>query len=887
MDETLRALETDRSGLSDAVARRRLRATGPNTLRVAKPRAAWRILLDQLRSVVVLLLIAAAAISFLIADPVEAAAIAAVLAINTLLGFSIEIRARRAMEALLHLDVPRATVIRAGRVREIDARELVPGDVIRVEPGQAVPADARVIEAADLRVDEAPLTGESLPVDKGTEPVADSTPLPDRRNMLYKGTTILAGTGSAVVVATGMATEVGLIGGMVGRIPDERTPLERRLDVLGRRLIWLALAAGALVTALGALRGMPLSDMVRTGIALAIAAVPEGLPAVSTIALAVGVHRMARRHALVRRLPSVETLGSVTVICTDKTGTLTAGEMTVTVILVAGREIAISGTGYVPEGTFTAAGEAATLADDPHLELALRIGMLANRAGLEHGPDGWTINGDPTEAALLVAGRKACLREDSLRAEWPQVAELPFSSERMLMATFNRALDGAIVAHAKGAPSRILDRCARALTSRGEVPLDDRTREELEESNRALAARGLRVLALASGPVPGTDDLEPRELTFVGLVGMLDPPATGVRETIQTFRDAGIRTMMLTGDQRLTADAVARDLGIVSSGDEVVDGQELAGWSPSELARRIDRLGACSRVSPEHKLAIVAALQDQGAIVAMLGDGVNDAAALKKADVGVAMGRRGTDVAKETAAVVLQDDRFRTIGAAVEEGRIIFDNIRKFVFYLFSCNLAEVMVLVGAGVVGLPLPLAPLQILWLNLVTDTFPALALAFEPGEADVMRRPPRDPERAILSAPFLRAIGVYAVLITIPTLTAFVWGLTTHPGSYRYAVTLSFMTLAFAQLFHLGNARSREHVLAGSRATANPYALGAVVLVIGLQLLAVYAPPLAAVLGTEPPSAADWGVVVLLALVPAIVGQARKRWRETPVSSQSAGR
>ncbi|HEX7049540.1 MAG TPA: cation-translocating P-type ATPase [Longimicrobiales bacterium] len=873
VDEALDRLESAPSGLGVREARARLRRFGPNALETAPPASAWRILLDQLRSVVVLLLAVAAAVAWAVGDPLDAAAIGGVVVINTGLGFLTEIRARRAMEALLRLEVAHATVVREGRAQQIDARDLVPGDVIRVEAGDAVPADARLLTSVELRVNEAALTGESVPADKQAAAVLDvAVPLADRRNMLYKSTTVGAGSATAVVVATGMATEVGRIGRLVGGIAEERTPLEVRLDALGRRLVGVALVLGALVAALGAVQGMPLGRLIETGIALAIAAVPEGLPVVATVTLAVGVRRMAARHALVRRLPSVETLGSVTRICTDKTGTLTAGEMTVTTVWVADREFRISGVGYAPDGVFSEDGVTVRPATVPALELALRIGALANRADVARTGAGWTVRGDPTEAALLVAARKAGLDREALRAALPETGEVPFSSERQLMATFHRAADGGTVAYVKGAPARIVALCERRIEPGGEErPLDTGDREALLARNRKLAAQGLRVLALACGRVREPRGAALRGLTFVGFVGMIDPPAPGVAETIRVFRAAGIRTIMLTGDQQLTAEAIARELGVLAPGEEVLDGSEFERLSDPELAARVQRVGAFSRVGPEAKLRIVSAYQRDGEIVAMLGDGVNDAAALKKADVGVAMGRRGTDVAKEAADVVLRDDRFRTIGAAVEEGRVIFDNIRKFVFYLFSCNLAEVLVLLGAGAAGLPLPLTPLQILWLNLVTDTFPALALALEPAEPDLMRRPPRDPQKAILSAGFARAVLFYAVLIAGASLGAFLWGLAaTDP--FR-AITIGFMTLALAQASHLGNARSPGHVIGLRRATSNPYALGAVVLVVLLQLLAVGFAPLAQVLDVVPLRAREWLIITAFALLPAIVGQGLK--------------
>lgn len=875
-DEALERLSSGPDGLSDADARRRLQEYGPNALPAARPRSAWLILIDQLRSVVVLLLCAAAAVALITRDLMDAAAIGAVLLINTTLGFVTELRARRAMESLLRLQAPRAVAFRDRHARDIAARELVPGDVIQLEPGQFVPADARLLEASDLRTLEAALTGESLPVSKTVDPLSADTPLPERSNMLYQGTTVASGTARAVVVATGARTELGRIGELAATVRQERTPLERRLDALGHRLVWLAVGTGALVSALAALRGLPLAQMIETGIALAIAAVPEGLPAVATTALAVGVHRMARRHALIRRLASAETLGSVTVICTDKTGTLTAGAMAVTVLSLDEREIAITGTGYESVGTFLEGGQEVEARRDDLVLEALTIGALANHAALVDDGGAVSVVGDPTEAALLVAAARAGLDRNRLLEEQPQVSEVPFSSTRMLMATFHDA-DSGLAVYVKGAPARVIERCDRVLSANGETTLDDTARQRLLERNHQLAARGLRVLALARGRVQQTDETALQQLTFVGFAGLMDPPASGVKDTIRVFRHAGIRTVMLTGDQQLTAHAVARDLGILAEGEQVLDGRAMARLSKDDLATQARNVAAFSRVDPEAKLAIVRAFQQRGDIVAVLGDGVNDAPALRQADVGVVMGQRGTDVAKEAADVVLLDDRFSTIGAAIEQGRVIFDNIRKFVFYLFSCNLAEVLVLLIAALAGLPLPLLPLQILWLNIVTDTFPALSLAIEPAERDVMDRKPRNPDEAIFSARFIRAITWYASLITLVTLAAFWMALDSIDGTASpRALTMSFMTLALAQTFHLGNARSQEHVLSVRQAAANPVALGAVALVVLLQVLAVHFTPLAGVLRTEALGAGDWLLCVSLALVPAVIGQLTRRSR-----------
>ena len=886
-EAVLARLESSGNGLSEGEAAERLARWGPNRLRAAPPVSAWTILLAQLRGVVVLLLVAAAALALFTGDPLDAAAIGVVLLINTAIGFVMELRARRTMEGLMRLEVPHATVMRDGRRRDVGAEVLVPGDVIVVEAGTRVPADARVVAGTELRTVEAALTGESLPVEKEAEAaVAADAPLADRRTMLYRSTLAVDGHALAVVVATGMRTEVGRIGALVGGVREEPAPLERRLDALGRRLAWVAVAAAVLVAVLGTIRGTPAALALETAIALAIAAVPEGLPAVATIALAVGVRRMARRRALVRRLAAVEALGSVTVVCTDKTGTLTAGEMTVTDLWAGGREYQVTGAGYAPEGKVLCGGAEARVREGDPLHAALRIGALANRADVEEHPDGWRVHGDPTEAALLVLARKAGLDRGALLRAAPEVGEVPFSSARMWMASFHREPRGDLTALVKGAPRVVLARCTHLLTESGRVPLDDDARGVALEWNDAAAARGLRVLALAYAPdLPSPGEAKLGELTLAGLAGMMDPPAAGVPETISALREAGMRTVMITGDQRATATAVARELGLAGPGEEALDGAEIDRLSDEALGAGAERIGIYSRVSPEAKLRIVSALRRRGEVVAMLGDGVNDAAALKRADIGVAMGVRGTDMAREAAGIVLQDDRFPTIAAAVEEGRIVFDNIRKFVFYLFSCNTAEVLVLLTAGVAGLPLPLLPLQILWLNIVTDTFPALALAVEPGERDVMRRPPRDPQAAILSPRFLRGVAFYGGLMTLATLAAFVWGLRTGGGTAR-AVALCFTTLGLAQILHLGNARSRRAVLGYRAATANAFALGAVALTVALQLLALYLPPLRNLLGLVPLGIADWMVVLPLAAVPAVIGQALK-WRRGRRRPAAAGR
>ena len=852
-DDVLTALGATRSGLTEREAVRRLNLYGHNRLEPAPPVSALRILRDQLTGIVVLLLIAAAAVSLLLGDRVEAVAIGAVLVINTLIGFSTELRARRAMEALLQLDSSRATVFRDGHLTAVAADTIVPGDIVTLDAGERIPADARLLEAAEFQADEAALTGESLPVSKWAgEQLLDDTPLAERKTMVYKSTVVVSGTASAVVTATGASTEIGRVGTLVAGVEQRRTPLEDRLDALGRRLAWTAMGVAAVVAMLAGIQGAPLGLVLEMGIALAVAAVPESLPAVATIALAVGVHRMARRNALVRSLPAVETLGSTTVICTDKTRTLTTGLMTAVRLSTLELDVRLDAAEIPSHESVRNALQAAALASRPQPE------------GLENDR-----RGDPVDRAILSAARRAGIDRAALVRQRPQIGLVPFSSERKLMASFHH-VDGALVASAKGAPRQILDACDSVLVAGRPLPLADDRRRQLIALNETLARGGLRVLAVAAGESAVPTSSGVRALTFLGFIGLADPAAQGVKETIGRLRRAGLRTFMLTGDQRATAEAIGRELGLVDDRRDILDARELDHLSGTQLAATLEHAAGFSRITPEHKLMIVRALQARGDIVAMLGDGVNDAPALRQADVGVAMGVRGTDVAKEAAAIVLQDDRFETVAAAVEEGRAIFDNIRKFVFYLFSCNLAEILVLLIAALSGWPAPLLPLQILWLNMVTDTFPALALALEPGDQEVMNRPPQDPQQAVLSRRFLLRVAFYGLLITASTIAAYALSL---DGGEEKARTVAFMTLAFAQIFHLGNARSDAAVLQPIRALANPFALAALGLSVVLQAAAASYPPLAIVLRVSPLGVGDWIFILAFAAVPAVVGQAIK--------------
>ncbi len=920
--QALALLRSTPSGIAPDEAARRLAAYGPNALELRPPVPAWRVLVSQFRSVVVLLLVVAMAVAGISGDFLEALAIAVVLILNAGIGFVTEIRARRAMEALVQIGRGEATVMRGGEPRRLASEELVPGDVIVLAEGETVPADGRLLEVAELRVNESALTGESVPVSKGVDPLPrhePPEPLADRANSVFKGTLIATGQGAAVVTATGDDTEIGRISELAQAEEKERTPLEHQLDRLGRRLIWLTLLAAAVVMVLGWLRGNEWVAMLETGIALAIAAVPEGLPAVATITLALGMRRMAARQALVRRLPAVETLGSCTVVCTDKTGTLTEGSMTAVRFALPGRDVEVTGVGLGPDGGFVSGGAELDPIADHGLHLALLTGLMASHgrvvrtdpgeeAGPGEEPDGggeqrsseWTVEGDPTEGALVVAARKAGLERAEMASDLPKLDEVPFSSERRFMAVLFGSVDGDRLVFAKGSVDRILDRCdtivaespsggepdtggtrsasavARVFADVSRTPLSSEEKAKWLDRSERLGEEGLRVLALAAGdpgPSAAFTDEGPAGLCFLGLVGLQDPADEAVQPTIQALGAAGIRTVMITGDQHATALSVAQKVGVLEGWEETLSGLELASLSDTELADRSGSVGLYSRVDPGGKLRIVEALRVRGEIVGMLGDGVNDAAALRAADVGVAMGVRGTDVARETADLVLLDDRFETVTAAVEEGRVIFDNIRKFIYYLFSCNLSEVLVLLVAGAAGWPLPLLPLQILWLNLLTDVLPALTLAAEPGEAGVMTRPPRDPAEAMMSSRFLGSVSAGAALLTLSTLGVFAVGLRLEEGEVGVAMTMAFSTLALTQLAHAFNARSRRPVLFTGRFLANPWVLGAVVLAALLQVAAVHLPSAQAVLHTAPLGPREWAWVLVGSLVPLVVGQAAR--------------
>ena len=775
VETVVQKLGTDlQRGLSTAEAARRLAEFGPNELQAAHRISPWTLLIEQFKNVLIIILLIATAVSALLGEGVDAIAIAVIVLFAVGLGFIQEYRAERAIEALRQMAAPTATVIRDGEENEVAAREVVPGDITLLRAGDKVPADARLVEAINLQVEEAALTGESVPVEKHIAPLPDAgLALGDRKNVVYAGTAATYGRGSAVIVATGMQTEFGKIAQLLQTVETGKTPLQENLDKVGSLLARAAFVIVAIIVALGLFRGQPFIEMLLFGVALAVAVVPEALPAVVTISLAIGVQRMVKRHALVRRLPAVETLGSTSVICSDKTGTLTKDEMTVRRIYVAGKMLEVSGAGYDPHGEFSSNGSVLEPATFKPLITLLQAGNLASDAHIAHQDNRWVIKGDPTEGALVVVADKAGLKKHDVDAQFPRIGEIPFTSETKRMTTLHRSGEGG-VAYSKGAPEIILESCVRQLTESGEAQLDAAEKEKILATAQQLAAEALRVLAVASKANPAIEDAE-REMTFLGLIGMIDPPRPEAKAAIRTCEEAGIRVIMITGDHPLTAQAVARELGLLKTG-RVVTGAELEAMSETDFERQVDTIEVYARVSPAHKLRVVTALQKQGHIAAMTGDGVNDAPALKKADIGIAMGITGTDVTKEAAAMTLTDDNFASIVAAVEEGRGIFGNIKKYLMYLLSSNIGEIILMAGATLLGMPLPLETVQILYINLATDGLPALALAVDPPERDLMRRPPRNPRQGIFTRPMVSLMLMGGIWLAAVNLGLFAWALAT---------------------------------------------------------------------------------------------------------------
>ncbi|MFO7815211.1 MAG: cation-transporting P-type ATPase [Halanaerobiales bacterium] len=861
----------NKEGLSQSKADQRLKESGPNTLKKGSQISPWAILLSQFKNIIVILLIIASSISFFIGDTIEGIAILAVIIINALFGFITEYRAEKSVEELKKMVTTEAKVLRGGKIKEINSENVVPGDILIIEEGDRVTADGRLLEADNLSLDESALTGESKPVNKHTEKIEDDVPLAETKNMIYMGTAVTRGNGIAVVTETGEKTQMGEISELLSKTVDEKTPLEEKLDQLGKSLIVITLVLAGIVSLLGIINGREIIEMLKTGIALAIAAVPEGLPAVATITLAIGMRIMAKHNALVKSLPAVETLGSTTVICTDKTGTLTENQMTVNQIFLNDKNIEVTGTGYKPEGKFKENNEVLDIEHNEDLQLFLKAATLSSNAAISKEDDLWKVVGDPTEGALVAAANKAGISKIEMEEkDYIRTDEIPFTSEQKFMAvSYTEPKDKEYI-YFKGAPSVVLDKCDKYQNNNSIEDLDEIAKEKFTDINHKLGRAGLRILGVAYKEKEEEDinkDIE-KNLIFLGFAGIMDPPRADVKESIATAKNAGVRTLMITGDQSDTAYAIGKRIGINDETQTPITGSQLKKFKIEELKEKIKNNSIFARVSPKDKLDIIDALNGNNEVTAMTGDGVNDAPALKKADIGVSMGQRGTAVAKEASDMVLLDDRFGTIVDAIKQGRVIFDNIQKFIHFLFSCNLSEIMFIFLGILFQLPTPLLALQILWLNLVTDVFPALVMAWEEPEDNIMNKPPRNPDKAILTNKFKIKIGIQGFILTLGPLLTYMYAL--NHFSLTESRTIGFMALAFVQLLHVFNVRRKNGLGIDKSLLKNKYLWGAMVITVLLQLLAVYTPFLQRVIQTTSLSLKMWYIVMLGAIGPVLLIQ-----------------
>jgi Ca2+-transporting ATPase len=888
--EVLSTLTSNRGGLTSAEASRRLAEFGPNELVEKHKISPWAIFLEQFKNLLIIILLVAVVLSGVLGEVADAIVIFAIVVFAAVLGFLQEYRAERAMEALRRMASPTATVLRDGQEVEIASRELVPGDIILLHTGDHTPADARLLEAVNLKLEEAPLTGESQPVDKITDPLPQELAIGDRQNMVYMGTSVVYGRGIGVVTGTGMNTEFGQIAAMLQEVKEEKTPLQVNLDRMGRWIVIGALALTFILGVVGVLRGHQILEMFVWAVSLAVAAVPEALPAVVTISLALGVQRMVKRHALIRKLPAVETLGCTTVICSDKTGTLTQDQMTVQRVYTNGQVFEVSGVGYEPRGNFLLNGQVYDALKDAHLATLLRIGSLCNDARMVEVDNLWSIKGDPTEGALVVLAGKAGLDLATESDRYTRISEIPFSSETKMMATVHQTAHGQ-VAYAKGAPEVILGRSLYIYQGYREQELTDKERNEIVAHAQAMAGDGLRVLGLAYKLNPDPTEPADQGMVFVGLVGMIDPPRPEVKEAIKVCEEAGIESIMITGDHKLTAMAVARELGLLKQG-RALSGTEFDSLSDEEFEKMVEQIEVYARVSPAHKLRVVEALAKKGHVVAMTGDGVNDAPALKKADIGIAMGITGTDVSKEAADMVLTDDNFASIVAAVEEGRGIYDNIKKYLMYLLSCNLGEILLMAGAilfgGLLntGGALPLIAIQILWVNLATDGLPAIALGVDPAAPDIMRRRPRLRSETVFNRPVLSLMVLGGVWIALVTLAMFVWGIRTG-RTEEETHCLVFMTINIMEFFAAFVFRSERLSIFQIGVFSNRWLNLAVLASFGLTLPLLYVPVLQEVFHTYALPWADWVILILASVTIVVVLEIGKliiRW-VSPSSTSKA--
>ncbi len=877
-------LRTSVKGLSPEDAEKRLEEYGKNELKEKEKVSVFRLFLSQFKSILILILVIAAIVSALLGEAIDAAVILFTVFLAGILGFVQEYRAEKAIELLKSLTSPEATVIRNGSEKKIPSTYLVPGDIILLQTGDRIPADARIIEEFNLKVDESSLTGESVPAQKVTDALPAGTSEADRNNMVYAGTAVAYGRGKAVITATGMKTSFGELAGLLGTIERSRTPLQESLDKFGRWIGGATIVIVAFVAVLGVFLGFPPLDMFLWGVALAVAAIPEALPAVVTVGLGLGVRRMVKRHALVRKLPSVETLGATNVICSDKTGTLTQNKMTVERIYVDRQILRVTGGGYDPDGKFLKGDsekeDPEVSGDDMHLRVLLLSAALCNDSNLYKEEDGWKIRGDPTEAALVVAAAKAGFEKSELDSKYPRLAEIPFSSESKRMTTFNKlddfpgdVLDSELVAFSKGAPEVILGSCTKIFLD-GEIKtLTHGQKQEILEEVKELADQALRVMAfsfrpfeegfspekISSGKIPVERAEE--DMVFSGLTGMRDPPREEVKAAIRTCEDAGIKTVMITGDHKVTAAAIARELGILKENDLTLTGSELDSLEEKEFEDRVERVSVYARVYPAHKLRVVEALKKKGYVVAMTGDGVNDAPALKAADMGIAMGITGTDVSKEASSMILTDDNFASIVSAVEEGRNIFKNIRNFITYGLTCHIGEVLIVLIAILGWQILPLMAVQILWINLITDGLPPMALSVEPPDRGLMRQKPRNVEEGLITRREITAGLGIGTLVTLQALIVLVWSLESG-FSLSKLQTMVFTLVVFSEMFNAFNWRSDRYSVFSLGLFTNKALIYAVLTTVVLQLMVIYVPFLQLAFSTVPLSLPEWGIILALA-------------------------
>ncbi|WP_391558320.1 calcium-translocating P-type ATPase, SERCA-type [Robertmurraya sp.] len=869
--EVEKALNTDYMvGLSEADAVNRIKQHGFNELEEGEKQSALILFFSQFKDFMVLVLLAATLISGLLGEYIDAIAIIAIVIINGFLGFFQERKAERSLQALKELSAPQVYVLRDGNWIKIASREVVPGDILRFTSGDRIGADVRLIETNSLEIEESALTGESLPVQKTDNKLQEENlGLGDMQNMAFMGTMITRGSGVGVVVGTGMKTAMGQIADLLQNAETMETPLQRRLEQLGKILITAALLLTVLVVIAGVFGGHDLYTMFLAGVSLAVAAIPEGLPAIVTVALSLGVQRMIKQKAIVRKLPAVETLGCASVICSDKTGTMTQNKMTVTHLWSGGEVSQVGGVGYEPRGEFYRGDHKVSIKEEKALQQMLMFGMLCNHAEITQKGSEYVIDGDPTEGALLVSALKAGFTRDQLHKQYELVKEFPFDSARKMMSVVVKDTNGRQFIVTKGAPDVLISKSESILWENRRQFMSRDMEEKVKDAIEGLASQALRTIAIAYREVsPGTLILDEREaekdLTFIGLQGMIDPPRPEVKHAVKECKEAGIKTVMITGDHIITAKAIAKQLGILTPKSKVLDGNALNEMSVEELEEVVDDVSVFARVSPEHKLKIVKALQSRGHIVAMTGDGVNDAPAIKAADIGVAMGITGTDVAKEASALVLLDDNFATIKAAIKEGRNIYENIRKFIRYLLASNVGEILVMLFAMLLALPLPLVPIQILWVNLVTDGLPAMALGLDQPEENVMKRGPRSPKEGV----FARGLGWKVIsrgfLIGTSTLLAFMISYNENPNDLIHAQTVAFATLVLAQLIHVFDCRSEKSVFSRNP-FGNMYLVWAVISSLALMLVVMYYPPLQPIFHTVPLALRDWLLVIGFASIP----------------------